>query len=54
MDTKKSEPKKGVSLTLRLSDSEYNRLAFHAIKTRRKHQKIIHHALMKYLDDTGA
>lgn len=38
------------SLTLRLSDSEYERLRAHAFTTRRSHQAILAEALKRFLD----
>lgn len=48
------DEEKRVSLTLRLSEAEYERLALHGVKTRQKHQQIIHSALLRYLNDVNA
>jgi hypothetical protein len=45
---------KKVALSLKLSESDYERLAIHGIRTRQKHQQIMHRAILKYLNDVGA
>jgi hypothetical protein len=45
--------KKKIAVTVKLTDSEYDRLAMHGIKTRQKHQQILLAALMKYLGDAN-
>tara|TARA_R110000822_G_scaffold165712_3_gene306221 strand:+ start:3722 stop:3910 length:189 start_codon:yes stop_codon:yes gene_type:complete len=45
---------KKVALSLKLSESDYERLAIHGIRTRQKHQQIMHQAILKYLNDVGA
>ncbi len=48
------DEKKKIAVTVKLTDSEYDRLAMHGIKTRQKHQQILLAALTRYLDDANA
>jgi hypothetical protein len=51
--TRSNKPKP-VSLTLKLSPEQYERLRIYAFSKRSSHQTVIEKALLRYLDEEGA